>query len=400
MKIKIFPLIIFAVVIQEFFLTHDIFGCSELKVTMHNKTIVGNNEDYWDPDTRIWFEAGYNGDYGAVYVGYSALFPEGGMNEKGLMFDGLAVSGKTIKHSFGKKQISETELKKKIMKECATVQEVKNLIDQYNISFWFRAVWMFVDKTGNYLIVDGDSLISGNNKYFIQTNFHPSDIKDEKDIDCWRYKKASYLLEKHCDSSIEYCTSLMDSIHTNGTQYTTVYDLNNDVVYLYCFHDYKKFIRFNLSEELKTGDKILIIPELFPENKGAFNNYSINKKIKDSLGMLRDIEIVRDSLKVLNIKNSAKNMGNAFLVERYLNNFGYEWLNKQNNLNAIIVFKLNVELFPQSSNVYDSLGEAYMTDKQYKAALENYTRSVELDERNIEGKLRIKLLKDLLMSEL
>jgi hypothetical protein len=46
MKIKIFPLIIFAVVIQEFFLTHDIFSCSELKVTMHNKTIVGNNEDY------------------------------------------------------------------------------------------------------------------------------------------------------------------------------------------------------------------------------------------------------------------------------------------------------------------------------------------------------------------
>jgi hypothetical protein len=86
-----------------------------------------------------------------------------------------------------------------------------------------------------------------------------------------------------------------------------------------------------------------------------------------------------------------------FLVEHYLNNIGYEWLNiKNNNLNAIIVFKMNVVLFPQSSNVYDSLGEAYLKDEQYNLALVNYTRSVEMDEKNAEGKQRIKVLKKLL----
>jgi hypothetical protein len=28
------------------------------KLTMYGKTMVGNNEDYWNPNSRIWFEHG------------------------------------------------------------------------------------------------------------------------------------------------------------------------------------------------------------------------------------------------------------------------------------------------------------------------------------------------------
>ncbi len=46
-------------------------------------------------------------------------------------------------------------------------------------------------------------------------------------------------------------------------------------------------------------------------------------------------------------------------VEFTLNNSGYKLLGEKKFNEAIEVFKLNVKLYPNSSNTYDSLGEAY-----------------------------------------
>ena len=46
------------------------------------------------------------------------------------------------------------------------------------------------------------------------------------------------------------------------------------------------------------------------------------------------------------------------------------------------MFKINVEDHPQSANVYDSLGEAYMINGDKKAVIENYKKSLELDPTN------------------
>ena len=65
--------------------------------------MVGNNEDYWIPNTRIWFEQGKNGECGAAYVGYDNFFPQGGMNQAGLVFDGFSEDYKAIRDTVGKK---------------------------------------------------------------------------------------------------------------------------------------------------------------------------------------------------------------------------------------------------------------------------------------------------------
>ena len=49
---------------------------------------------------------------------------------------------------------------------------------------------------------------------------------------------------------------------------------------------------------------------------------------------------------------------------------------------AIAVFKTNVELYPKSANVYDSLGEAYMANGEKELAIANYKKSLELNPQN------------------
>jgi CubicO group peptidase (beta-lactamase class C family) len=68
--------------------------------------------------------------------------------------------------------------------------------------------------------------------------------------------------------------------------------------------------------------------------------------------------------------------------EPLMNRLGYTLLRGEAVDEAIAAFRLNVEAFPESSNVYDSLGEAYMTAGQDDLAIENYQRSFELDPKN------------------
>ncbi|MDX1760891.1 MAG: serine hydrolase, partial [Christiangramia sp.] len=70
------------------------------------------------------------------------------------------------------------------------------------------------------------------------------------------------------------------------------------------------------------------------------------------------------------------------LNEGQMNSFGYDLLRNDEIEAAIEIFKWNVEAFPESGNVYDSLGEAYLKAGNNELALENYKRSVELDPAN------------------
>jgi cytochrome c-type biogenesis protein CcmH/NrfG len=56
------------------------------------------------------------------------------------------------------------------------------------------------------------------------------------------------------------------------------------------------------------------------------------------------------------------------------------------------VFQRNVQDYPQSSNAYDSLGEAYMKTGQKDLAIKNYEKSLELNPKNDNGKEMLKKL--------
>jgi tetratricopeptide (TPR) repeat protein len=74
--------------------------------------------------------------------------------------------------------------------------------------------------------------------------------------------------------------------------------------------------------------------------------------------------------------------GDDAVAEERLNGVGYSLLGQKNIAAAIAVFKANVELYPQSSNVYDSLGEAYMANGEKELAVINYKKSLELNPQN------------------
>jgi tetratricopeptide (TPR) repeat protein len=81
-------------------------------------------------------------------------------------------------------------------------------------------------------------------------------------------------------------------------------------------------------------------------------------------------------------------------TEDFINQLGYQQLRFKHIDEAIEFFKQNIKLHPNSFNVYDSMGEAYMINGQKSLAIENYEKSIAINPQNQNGKEMIKRLKN------
>lgn len=81
-------------------------------------------------------------------------------------------------------------------------------------------------------------------------------------------------------------------------------------------------------------------------------------------------------------------------VEESLNTLGYKLLRQNRVDEAIAMFELNTVLFPESYNVYDSLGEAWYAKGDLEKSLSFYRRSVLINPANESGKSMIVVIRD------
>ena len=72
-------------------------------------------------------------------------------------------------------------------------------------------------------------------------------------------------------------------------------------------------------------------------------------------------------------------------IERDINILGYQHMAISDFDAAIETFKQNVALFPESANVYDSLGEAYMKAGNKAEAVRNYRKALDMDPTNVNA---------------
>jgi tetratricopeptide (TPR) repeat protein len=75
----------------------------------------------------------------------------------------------------------------------------------------------------------------------------------------------------------------------------------------------------------------------------------------------------------------AQNFPDMYVGEADINALGYARLKGKDLAGAIKIFQLNVEAFPRSANVYDSLGEAYAANGQKELAIKNYQKALSID---------------------
>lgn len=260
------------------------------KLTKYGHTYVGCNEDAWRTTSRIWFETKNDSTtYGACftgsrYDGNNGFAPQSGMNDAGLCFSRLA-SYAPEKPTTLKKNLqtitNPTLFLKDILHRFSSIEEVANYLNDFDRSTFDGDVFLYVDKQGNYLIVEPYITSKGKDSTYVLSNFCPSVTSVEQARKLDRYKHGVDYLKTTIDTSLSYLTAVSDTMHVcrkhkgDGTLLTTIWNLERGLVNVYFYHDYKHVVQFNIEEELAKGNHILQTTSLFPANKEyeTFCNY-------------------------------------------------------------------------------------------------------------------------------
>jgi tetratricopeptide (TPR) repeat protein len=115
-----------------------------------------------------------------------------------------------------------------------------------------------------------------------------------------------------------------------------------------------------------------------PAIKKAYDN---RKSISETLSATIASSGVDEAVKQYHDFRTAESSAYDF-DEGELNALGYQLIRAKKFKESIRILQLNVEAYPQSSNTYDSLGEAYLDDGNPAQAIANYQKSLQLNPKN------------------
>ena len=271
-------------------------GCTVFLAANDVIALAGNNEDWRNPFTKLWFIPAGDDMFGQMYVGFDDYYPQGGMNDQGLFFDVLAVPQTIVPPQTEKPDITKDGLSI-LMATCANVQCVLDYSNERDRTLLTSAQLFFGDASGDAVIIEPVEVIRKSSAFLVSTNFYQSATPPDE-ITCERFKTAQAMLtEANGEFSVELFRQILDATHQEGaypTQYSNAYDLKAGIMYLYLFHDFEHVVEINLAEELALGMHEYNIPSLFSENpeQVAFSELARRnyRSLLDSQGYDPDID--------------------------------------------------------------------------------------------------------------
>ncbi|BDD01407.1 tetratricopeptide repeat protein [Persicobacter psychrovividus] len=101
------------------------------------------------------------------------------------------------------------------------------------------------------------------------------------------------------------------------------------------------------------------------------------KKLSELFAQKKSIDEV---IETINLEN--KEDPEFDISERAINSFGYSLMRQNRNEDALKIFNLNTELYPDGFNTWDSLGECLLVLGKKEEGINAYEKSLELNPKN------------------
>ncbi|MBI9067602.1 MAG: serine hydrolase [Salinivirgaceae bacterium] len=252
-------------------------SCTIFSVAVGNKILFGNNEDYKDIPLYYWVRPSTNQTYGGVYFGFENLSAQGGINEKGLVFDYNGLPSQNLNSH--PDLPSRGAIMTRIQQSCATVEEAITVAKSYNWGGTLTYQIHLADATGDAVVIsagpDGELAFTrkadGIN-YLLSTNFNlaNTDNSFEDSYPCWRYIRADQKLKEiknESDLDVNHIRYILDAAHIESglgnTLYSYICDLVNGKIYLYYWHQFEEVAILDVAEEIKKNSDPTLIKTLF-----------------------------------------------------------------------------------------------------------------------------------------
>lgn len=259
-KLLIISFILFGFAISGF----QMEACSGFYIAKDSVIIAAKNTDVLDWKSKIWFTPATDSTFGYVCFGFKYPYLSDGMNDKGLVVYHFTGHEKKITKSLNKPTY-EGVLSELVLAKCQTVNDVKLLLDKYNLSLFHNGMIMYSDKYGNSMIVEGDTIIEKKHFYQVCMNTYQSEC-DEDTHPFWKQVASKQLIPQAKEFSFSFCRDVLQHMRDDVTQFSIIYDVNRLKFSVYLFHDYDCRIDFDLLSQLKNGKQIYDLYTFFPKD--------------------------------------------------------------------------------------------------------------------------------------
>ncbi len=131
--------------------------CTIVMMAKNGVVLAGNNEDWNEPRTMIWFVPASKEVYGRVHVGldHAPIHDhfQRGMNDQGLFMDMNAVKP-TGWHGEPGKSIFQGDLVERILSHYSTVDEIVEFFQQHNVPDLNILRVPVADANGNSVVIE------------------------------------------------------------------------------------------------------------------------------------------------------------------------------------------------------------------------------------------------------
>jgi predicted alpha/beta superfamily hydrolase len=107
-----------------------------------------------------------------------------------------------------------------------------------------------------------------------------------------------------------------------------------------------------------------------------FDYKDINKLFDSSFSAAQSVSSLMDHYHVV-----SREMGyTVFPTESFVNNLGYAFMQNKQNEKAFAFFEMNIENYPKSGNVYDSMGDFYVATGDKEKAIDYFRKALSVRE--------------------
>jgi hypothetical protein len=241
-----------------------VHACTIFVLTGPDRTLFCNNEDWSNPNTRIWFEPGGTpfpsgaATHGCGYVGFDDGWAQGGVNTEGLAFDWVAGFTEQWERLPGLKTVNGNSAQR-MLETCATVEEA---------AAFFRKHWEPAFSHAKILVADrtGTSAIIGARDGRLEVAI----LRRSRGFG-FAGRIVERMLAENPEPDPANAVRILRAALQEGqyaTKYSNVFDLNTGDIFLYRFPEQDRAVRLSLNGELKRGRHSYDIPRIEEQLNG------------------------------------------------------------------------------------------------------------------------------------
>jgi choloylglycine hydrolase len=243
-------------------------------VSVGDTVFFGNNEDYLQRDLYQWYIPSQNitalGEnksiYGAVFVGFinteeGGIYPQGGMNEHGLMYDVNGLPGLALYENPNGSLFYSDYLLCASLWDCKDVEEVIDWFKNHKWDTYVGGQIHYGDASGDAVVISVNPLTSKwaftrkDSNYLVSTNFNLN-ATSNGNYPCGRYNTATQMLDEITTEenlTVQACADILYAVHQEGlysTLYSNIFDPVNLDTYFNYGDNYQQQKKVNLPSTL------------------------------------------------------------------------------------------------------------------------------------------------------